>query len=127
METVVNNRPNPSPIKRFVTSLVNVPMSFYILALPLSLAWCLVLGVIDNESDASRPFLERYLDPLMWLWYGLPVYGSILWLASIAQRRGHSCWQTVVWTVPLGCILGTIIGLVAFAIVFGFMKLTKLA
>jgi hypothetical protein len=127
METVVNNRPNPNPIKRFVTSLVNVPMSFYILALPVSLAWCLVLGIIDNEADMSRPFLERYLDPLMWLWYGLSVYVSILWLASIAKRRGQNFGQTLAWTIPLGCVLGTVIGLVAFALVFGFMKLTKLA
>ena len=127
METIVSNHSNPSPIKRFVTSLANAPMSFYFLALPVSLALCLVLGIIDNEADLGRPFLERYLDPLMWLWYGLPVYISILWLASIAKRRRHHFWQTLAWTIPLGCLLGTVIGLVAFALVFGFMKLTKLA
>lgn len=74
------------PAKRFLTTLSAVPKWFYAFALPLSLGWCLLLGIMDNEADQTKPFLERYTQPLMWLWYGLPAFVSMLWLMSIAVR-----------------------------------------
>ncbi|MCU0426528.1 MAG: hypothetical protein MUF71_12975 [Candidatus Kapabacteria bacterium] len=115
------------PAKRFFTALISVPAWFFAIALPLSLAWCLVLGIIDNEADQSKPFFERYANPLMWLWYGLPTFVSMLWLMSVAMKQKHSVMLGALWSIPLGCLLGTVIALPAFAVVFGFMRLTGLA
>ena len=111
------------PFRRFIATLENVPRWFYAVAIPISLAWCLILGIIDNEADIGRPFLERYLDPLMWLWYGLPVLLAILWLMGIAIRYNHGLGLGMLWAIPAGCLFGTAIALGIFFVIFGFMRL----
>lgn len=107
--------------------ITQTPLRIYAVSITSALIWCYVLGIIDNESDSTQTFLVRHFDLYGFLWYGVPVAVCILWLVGSAARRGHNLNKALLWTIPLGCVAGTAIALIVFAIVFGFMKLTGIA
>jgi hypothetical protein len=114
-------------MKRFISKLATLPVLVYAASILSAVAWCVLLGIIDNETPDTATLLQRYLDPMALLWYGLPVGLCILCFTIAVQERGYRPVQALKWSIPLGCLCGTVFALLVFGILYGWMKLTGTA
>lgn len=114
-------------MKEFFAEILRLPFAVYIASLLASVVWCIILGIIDNEAPTTATFIERYLDLMAWLWYGLPVTICILWLTVVIRRRGYRPLSALRWSIPLGCLCGTLLGLVIIGTIYGWIRLTNFA
>jgi hypothetical protein len=111
------------PMKHYFAKLAQFPFPMYAASILSAVVWCMVLSMIDNEAPKTAVFFEKYL-PAMSLLYGIPIAACILCFTIAVQERGYRPVQTLKWSIPLGCLCGTVFALLVFGILYGWMKLT---
>jgi hypothetical protein len=113
-------------MKHFFAKLRQLPFVVYASSILSAVVWCMVLSMFDREAPATAIFFEKYL-PAVFLLYGLPVVACILWFTIAVQERGYRSVQALKWSIPLGCLCGTVFTLLVFGVLYGWVKLTSAA
>jgi hypothetical protein len=104
-------------MKRFINkSIARFPVCVYVVVVAASVLWCGIIGLMDNEASTPRGFIERYFQPLMLLWYGVPVALTALVLIQVLSKRGYTPQKALYWAVPLSCVVGTAVGLLCIGV-----------
>jgi hypothetical protein len=122
METIKKG----TPMKYFFAKLTQLPFVVYAASILSAVVWCMVLSMIDNEAPETVTFFEKYL-PAMSLLYGIPIAACIVCFTIAIQQRGYRSVQTLKWSIPLGCLCGTVFTLLVIGTFYGWMKLTGTA
>lgn len=101
--------------------LPRLPFFVYAASMFAAVVWCFLLSMLDNEAPTTTAFFERYM-PAMFLMYGIPIMISILWFTRAVQKRGYTPHKVLLWSIPLGCLCGTVFVLLAIGVMVVWMK-----
>jgi hypothetical protein len=95
------------------------PLSVYTASILAAVAWRFILSLVDNEAEAltTESFMRRYI-PAIFVMYGIPIVTTILWLTRAVQKRGYSTRKALLWSIPLGCLCGTVFVLLAIGVYY---------
>lgn len=99
-----------------------LPFFVYAASMFAAVVWCFLLSMLDNEvPSTSDNHFARY-EIAFFLMYGVPVMACILWFTRAVQKRGYTPHKALLWSIPLGCLCGTVFVLLAIGVMVVWMK-----